>query len=143
MRCFILLLLAQCTLVKCFRVSHIPKSHGLHKKSTFLYATAKDENSMKVGSGVDEYKNAATSILSNFMQKENDTDGSFNPINDIDFDAEKLPSYVSKENIELFAQMIDAELYEKEWFVTGKVNPVYFSDNFEFQGESMLVCCPH
>lgn len=29
--------------------------------------------------------------------------------------------------------ILDAELYEKEWFVTGNVNPIYFASNFRFQ----------
>eukprot|EP00558_Chaetoceros_sp_UNC1202_P008968 CAMPEP_0197247500 /NCGR_PEP_ID=MMETSP1429-20130617/29235_1 /TAXON_ID=49237 /ORGANISM="Chaetoceros sp., Strain UNC1202" /LENGTH=193 /DNA_ID=CAMNT_0042708419 /DNA_START=116 /DNA_END=697 /DNA_ORIENTATION=- len=31
------------------------------------------------------------------------------------------------------AQILDYELYNKEWFVTGNVNPIYFTDSFEFQ----------
>mmetsp|Transcript_14998 Transcript_14998/g.19004 ORF Transcript_14998/g.19004 Transcript_14998/m.19004 type:complete len:275 (+) Transcript_14998:67-891(+) len=87
-----------------------------------------------------EYKNAATSILSNFMGKEskgqgdgdaNDSmgmnDSSF--LSKIDFTAPKI----SNVPLETLASMLDAELYEREWFVTGNVNPIYFSDEFEFQ----------
>lgn len=35
--------------------------------------------------------------------------------------------------LETLAAVLDAELYEKEWFVTGNVNPIYFSDSFTFQ----------
>jgi hypothetical protein len=31
------------------------------------------------------------------------------------------------------AAAIDCELIEKQWFVTGNVNPSYFSEDFEFQ----------
>jgi len=35
--------------------------------------------------------------------------------------------------IETLAKVLDYELFNKEWFVTGNVNPIYFSDDFEFQ----------
>ncbi len=104
-----------------------------------------------------EYKNAATSILSNFMNNNSnnqsgsdvDVDGDGddndnvtnagtsnkskydeNPVlSKIDFKATKF----TKVPIETLALILDAELYEKEWFVTGNVNPIYFDDNFEFQ----------
>lgn len=89
-----------------------------------------------------EYKNAATSILSNFMQKDgiemknatedeqNLAGASSNAIlSKIDFNAPKF----TKVPIETLAAILDAELYQKEWFVTGNVNPIYFDDSFEFQ----------
>lgn len=95
------------------------------------------------GQGMDsqtEYKNAATSILSNFMQNESEQQGEGNTgeeigpndtsvLSKIDFEAPKI----STVPIETLASMLDAELYEKEWFVTGNVNPIYFADEFEFQ----------
>lgn len=110
------------------------------KQHQKLYAT-KEENGEK---GVEEYKNVATSILSNFMasntadgadgtgmngnDKNEDEDGNFLGI---DFTVPKLDT--TNISLETLAQMLDAELYEKEWFVTGKVNPIYFADEFEFQ----------
>lgn len=96
-----------------------------------------------------EYKNVATSILSNFMQNEDknmngnndnkiesssseDSDNIYaeNPIlSKIDFDAPKATNIP----IETLASILDYELYNKEWFVTGNVNPAYFDDTFEFQ----------
>lgn len=73
-----------------------------------------------------EYRNAATSVLSSFMQKESKED----PLAAIDFGAPKLSR---KLDLETLAAVLDAELYEKEWFVTGNVNPSYFSDDFVFQ----------
>lgn len=72
-----------------------------------------------------EYRNAATNVLSNFMQS--NTRGDFSGI---DFTAPKMKQKLS---LEVLAQVLDAELYEKEWFVTGNVNPIYFSDEFVFQ----------
>jgi hypothetical protein len=74
-----------------------------------------------------EKKNAAVSVLSNFMQEE-DQDAS-DPFGSIDFNATKF----QKVPIETLAAVLDYELTDKEWFVTGNVNPIYFSDNFEFQ----------
>ena len=77
-------------------------------------------------STVDEYRNAPTAILSNFMQKEEDTE---DPFKDIDFNAPKS----SKLSLQDLAEVLDYELYNKEWFVTGNVNPIYFNDKFQFQ----------
>jgi hypothetical protein len=85
------------------------------------------------GGGVEEYKNALTSVLSNFMSNPKDVESSENDednlLSKIHFDAPKIPI----RNLEVLAQTLDAELFEKEWFVTGNVNPCYFSDDFEFQ----------
>ena len=51
------------------------------------------------------------------------------PLANIDFNAPKA----RKRSLEDLAKVLDAELIEKEWFVTGKVNPIYFDDNFQFQ----------
>jgi hypothetical protein len=51
----------------------------------------------------------------------------------IDFGAPKWKPPPSVD-IEFFASVLDAELYEREWFVTGYVNPIYFDDErFVFQ----------
>ena len=81
-------------------------------------------------SNVDEYRNGVTEFLSNFMQRTPEESGeNVDPLSGIDFSAPK----VSKMNLERLAATLDAELYEKEWFVSGNVNPIYFDDNFQFQ----------
>uniref|UniRef100_A0A7S3P9H3 Uncharacterized protein n=1 Tax=Amphora coffeiformis TaxID=265554 RepID=A0A7S3P9H3_9STRA len=52
------------------------------------------------------------------------------PLSQIDFDTPK-----SRERLSLsrLAQRLDQELYEKEWFVTGHVNPKYFHSDFSYQ----------
>ena len=83
-----------------------------------------------------EYKNAPTKILSNFMSKPEGTgDGDAmgsepNPIDAIDFAA---PKFARKVDLPTLAAILDYELSNKEWFVTGNVNPIYFADDFEFQ----------
>lgn len=69
-----------------------------------------------------------TQFLSNFMQKTPDKVPS-DPLADIDFDAPKA----QKMSLEKLASVLDEELYEKEWFVTGRVNPIYFDEGFQFQ----------
>jgi hypothetical protein len=95
-----------------------------HTFRTVLAAEKKDEG------GVEEYKNAATSFLANFMQK-SDMKGEEpqDPLGNINFDTPK----VAKKDLEALAAALDAELYENEWFVTGQVNAAYFSNEFEFQ----------
>jgi len=77
-----------------------------------------------------EKKNAAVDVLSNFMQKEERGGNKKSSLIDtIDFNAPKF----QKVPIDTLAKILDYELTEKEWFVTGNVNPIYFSDDFEFQ----------
>ncbi|KAL7432097.1 hypothetical protein ACHAXM_002938 [Skeletonema potamos] len=94
-------------------------------RHTTLFA-ADDE----IMSNVDEYRNGVTEFLSNFMQRTPQELGEdVDPLGDIDFSATKVP----KMSLEQLAATLDYELYEKEWFVTGNVNPIYFSDSFQFQ----------
>jgi hypothetical protein len=85
-------------------------------------------------STVEEYRNAGTNILSNFMNNDSAMSKA-DALASIDFDAPKLP----KMTIEKLAAKLDQELYEKEWFVTGNVNPSYFSSDFEFQDPDVKV----
>lgn len=87
-----------------------------------------EERAEMTASGVEEYRNVVTKVLSNFMQK--DSMPQADPLADIDFDAPKIPPTTS---LETLASALDYELIEKEWFVTGRVNPRYFSEDFEFQ----------
>ena len=96
----------------------------VHSSSASRSMTQGDNNNM----GEQEYRNVATQFLSNFMSKqEADTTDA---LADIAFSAPKLNRKLS---LELMAAVLDAELYKKEWFVTGKVNPIYFADSFRFQ----------
>jgi len=84
-----------------------------------------------------EYRNAPTAILSNFMSQQQSGDGEdnetteTNPIDAIDF---TVPKYNNDGiDLETLARILDYELYNKQWFVTGNVNPIYFAEEFEFQ----------
>uniref|UniRef100_A0A7S4ITS4 Uncharacterized protein n=1 Tax=Odontella aurita TaxID=265563 RepID=A0A7S4ITS4_9STRA len=94
------------------------------------------------GSVVQEYRNGVTEILSNFMQKTNDDDDdddapstNNNPLTSIDFDAPKFRGV----DLDTLAEILDFELSEREWFVTGNVNPIYFADEFRFQDPDVKV----
>jgi hypothetical protein len=90
-----------------------------------------DEDDNDVNMKVQEYRNPVTKILSNFMSGGNgDNEEVEVPLTEIDFAAPKLKRKLSLEKL---AAVLDAELYDKEWFVTGKVNPIYFDDSFRFQ----------
>lgn len=104
-------------------------SRGKLANHPFQRRTQLDENKADVEtmSSVDEYRNGVTQFLSNFMQK--DQEAQMDPLADIDFNSPK----VSKMSLEKLAAALDRELYEKEWFVTGRVNPIYFDDGFQFQ----------
>jgi hypothetical protein len=86
--------------------------------------------------GVEEYRNAVTKILSSLMQTNDATEAStvngnaVTVIDSIDFDTPKIAPSTS---LETLAAALDYELTEKQWFVTGQVNPAYFSADFEFQ----------
>lgn len=100
-----------------------------------------DDDDMSKQEVIVEYRNVATQFLGNFMQdKDNvaassstdsNTQEASDPLSDIDWNAPKLKPGTM--DIETLAAVLDAELYEKEWFVTGRVNPIYFADSFRFE----------
>jgi len=100
-------------------------------------STEMEEPSSKLSqssSNVEEYKNVATSVLANFMSEpkqtaDNDSDNE-DPLGNIDFDAPKLSQTL---DMETWAAVLDAELIQREWFVTGNVNPTYYADSFRFE----------
>ena len=108
-----------------------------------------EEENASPSSGPEEYRNAATKILSRFLsspsldknQERSDSQPQTNDDDDdvvisrIDWDAPKI----GKVPLETLAQALDAELYASEWFVTGRVNPRYFSDQFRFQDPDVKV----
>ena len=109
---------------------HIQVSLGFQNARTENKYSRRIEPFSHLGDESDgqEYRNPVTSFLSNFMQNE-DQMRSEDLLANIDFDAPKI----SKVSLETLAAMLDSELYEKEWFVTGNVNPSYFDNEFEFQ----------
>ena len=116
--------------------------------TTTTTATRDDDISNK-----DIYQNGVAKFLSNFMSSQpNDNNNSMSSdkeflvfmqrrnqiLNDI-LPLQLTDDYwnqpkIPKLPMEVLAQALDYELYQKEWFVTGHVNPIYFSStNFTFQ----------
>lgn len=86
---------------------------------------------------VEKYRNKVTEVLANFLPSENAAKKEANDVlGSIDFDAPKLST---KLDLDILAAVLDAELYEKEWFVTGNVNPIYFSNDFKFQDPDVKI----
>jgi hypothetical protein len=82
----------------------------------------------------ERYQNKVAELFSNLLPgkaEEND-----DTLAGIDFDA---PKRMKKESLEALAEALDSELYQAEWFVTGKVNPIYFSDTFQFRDPDVSV----
>ena len=125
MRSFVVgvwLVILGCHVTAAFQVSSLSSSSSMIRTKTNQW--------MSGNSDVEEYKNVATKILSNFFTSEEEEKE--DPLKDIDW---KAPKYKLSDttNLEILAQILDYELYQSEWFVTGKVNPIYFSDDFEFE----------
>lgn len=134
----LLVLLSSETCVEAFQSPmHITHSDTASHPGKAAHLVALRASQQQNDSGGDlDYKNLPTKILSNFMSKSEEgadeamAEATPNPIDAIDFDA---PKFSTKVDLPTLAAILDYELTEKEWFVTGKVNPIYFSDDFEFQ----------
>lgn len=77
----------------------------------------------------EDYSNKVAELLSNFIPKPGGKGSTNDPFQDIDFDAPKT----RKMSLDDLARELDRELRQREWFVTGQVNPIYFSNDFVFQ----------
>ena len=72
--------------------------------------------------GEEDYVNPVTEFLGKFIPKQAPV------VLDVDWDKTKTPMPLGE-----LAQALDRGLREREWFVTGKVLPEYFSDDFKFE----------
>ena len=70
----------------------------------------------------EDYVNPVTEFLGKFIPKQAPV------VLDVDWDKAKTPLPLGE-----LAQALDRGLREREWFVTGKVLPEYFSDDFKFE----------
>ena len=66
----------------------------------------------------------------NIVRREMEVSRHPDPLSEIDFNMPK-----SRERLSLYrlAQRLDQEVYEREWFVTGHVNPKYFHPDFYYE----------
>jgi hypothetical protein len=81
----------------------------------------------------ESYQNKVAELFSNFLSPKQEDD---DPLAGIDFGAPKINK---KESLEALAEALDEELYRAEWFVTGKVNPIFFADSFLFRDPDVSV----
>ncbi|CAB9511260.1 Uncharacterized conserved protein (DUF2358) [Seminavis robusta] len=88
--------------------------------------------------GEETYQNKVAEVLSNFLPNGGGSNGGKeeDPLASIDFDAPKLQPGLS---LEALADGLDNDLLDLEWFVTGKVNPIYFADSFQFRDPDVSV----
>ena len=70
----------------------------------------------------EDYVNPVTEFLGKFIPKQAPV------VLDVDWDKTKTPLPLGD-----LAQALDRGLRDREWFVTGKVLPEYFSDDFKFE----------
>lgn len=87
----------------------------------------------------ENYQNKVAELLSNFLPSSDQSNHNNEPdsvLASIDFAA---PKYRWNGNMETLAKVLDAELQEREWFVTGNVNPIFFSDDFQFSDPDVSV----
>ena len=106
-----------------FSTQH-PTSNAKTTQVTLAMASGNEEN----------YQNKVAEFFSNFLPGSNSDQE--DPLGNFDFGAPKLNQKLSLEGL---AQALDEELYQKEWFVTGKVNPIYFAESFQFQDPDVAV----
>ena len=80
----------------------------------------------------EEYSNGVAKFLGTFIPKKDD---SFRVIDEIDWMAEKRRI----SSIESLVEQITPSLCAREWFVTGNIDPSFFSDDFVFEDPDVKV----
>ena len=77
----------------------------------------------------EKYVNPLTAFLGRFLPKaEAEASDTHDPLAEIDWDAPKADLEMSA-----LVAALEGGLTEREWFVTGRVMPEYFADDFRFQ----------
>lgn len=72
----------------------------------------------------------------NIVRREMEVSRHPDPLSGIDFDTPKNRERMSLSRL---AQRLDQELYEKEWFVTGHVDPKYFHTDFCYEDADVVL----
>ena len=128
-----------------FRNHVVSRNHFL---STIIKADSRQIN--------EEYKNPVAKFLGLFIPKSSTTVSNSNTniakskssiyyttnIDDykIDWNMKKAIKPIKSENNLLqLIKVLGAEIKQKEWFVTGYVNPIFFSNNFKFEDPDVKV----
>jgi hypothetical protein len=79
----------------------------------------------------EEYSNGVAKFLGTFIPKKDD----FRAIDEIDWTVEKR----SISSIESLVEQITPSLRAREWFVTGNIDPSFFSNDFVFEDPDVKV----
>ena len=82
----------------------------------------------------EDYVNPVTRVLGLFV-KPPSADSSFT-LDTIKWDAKKRQK---QRSLKLLAALLEKELTQREWFVTGNVDPTFFSDSFAFQDPDVKI----
>ena len=100
-------------------VAALLAAHG-----TGLLAPVRRSRRVRVvaAAGEEDYVNPVTEFLGRFIPKQAPLELG------VDWDQPKTPLPLGE-----LAQALDRGLRDREWFVTGKVLPEYFSDDFKFE----------
>lgn len=107
-----------------FPFRHVAITHNWKSKHVMV---------MKLDSGVEEYVNPVTSFLGKFLPS---AKSSVPTIADsIDWQMKKRP----RTSFERLASDLQKSLTEREWFVTGNVDPKFFDSDFKFQDPDVKV----
>jgi len=88
---------------------------------------------LKMSNENEVYSNPVTSLLGNFIKKQEEPEKSSSPskefsIDSISWDRKKQTGL----SLKTMSKKLDAGLKERQWFVTGNVMPELFSDDFRF-----------
>ena len=79
----------------------------------------------------EEYVNPITKALGKFIANENKV----SVVDTIDWNVPKI----KYSNLDELANLLDKALTKREWFVTGNVDPSFFSDDFAFQDPDVKI----
>ena len=112
--------------------------HSVRDARLKQYVISRPTTIFMAGGGEESYQNKVAEVLSNFLSGSAEKEEE-DPLGDIDFGAPKLAKKLSLESL---AEALDKELCEKEWFVTGNVNPIYFQGKVAFSCKCTFIKWP-
>lgn len=113
-------------------LSRCASERGTRGRAAYLSAKAGGNNA-----DVDEYRNAATSFLGNFLPTSSKPSDQKAPsvLDAIDWGAKKR----KRTSLQRLSADLFLALAEREWFVTGNVDPSFFDDAFAFQDPDVKI----
>lgn len=107
-----------------FQIGCRTLSKESHQPGISLYSSTNEE----------EYKNLFSKLASGFFNKE-EVASNNNVIDAINWNVKKRKTVTLKSMISI----LEKSLRQREWFVTGNVDPTLFSESFKFQDPDVKV----